>query len=98
MADLIEEEISKIGKINGNLLIDMALVVKLTEGTMILLTTFEGGERLTKIVKSIITIIEKSKENIFKKEQKAMQGPIRTCLQGLNMKLSEADLDLRVRL
>lgn len=56
---------------------------------MTLLTTFEEGERLTKIVKDMIKSVEKFKEKVFAKEQKVMQGPIRICLAGLNKKLQE---------
>ena len=33
---------------------------------------------------------------MFSKEQKGMQGPIRTCLTGLNKKLQENELNLKI--
>ena len=56
---------------------------------MTLLSTFEPGNKLTQIVKQIVKVLDKSKEKVFTKEQKGMQGPIRTCLSGLNKKLQE---------
>jgi hypothetical protein len=54
---------------------------------MALLTVFDSGQRLKKIVGNMIKIIDKCKERIFGKEQKAMQTTYRTCLTGLNKKL-----------
>ena len=87
IAELIEEQIGKVGLINGDLPLDTYLVTHLSQCVMTLLSTFEQGDRLTKIVKQMVKVIEKSKEKVFAKEQKGMQGPVRTCLAGLNKKL-----------
>ncbi len=56
---------------------------------MTLMTVFDFGPRLKKIVTNITKIIEKAKERVFAKEQKAMQTSYRLCLMGLNNKLVE---------
>ena len=98
MAELIEEEIGKVSLINGDLPLDSYIATHMSQCIMTLLTTFEEGERLTKIVKKLVKIIEKSKDKVFAKEQKGMQGPIRTCLAGLNKKLLENELNMKIQL
>ena len=53
----IEEEISKVSALNGDLALDSYLVVHLAQCIMTLLSTFEPGERLTHIVKKIVKVI-----------------------------------------
>jgi hypothetical protein len=70
--------------VNGDLSVDNYLVIHLSQCAMTLISTFENGSRLTKIIKSITKALEKSKDKVLQKEQRAMQGPIRICLTGLN--------------
>lgn len=89
MADLLEEILPKIGQISGNAEIDAYTLIHLSQCAMTLMTVFDIGARLKKIVNNIVKIIEKVKDRIFGKEQKAMQTLYRTCLAGLNSKLAE---------
>jgi hypothetical protein len=89
MADLLEEILPKIGQISGNAEIDAFTLIHLSQCAMTLMTVFDFGPRLKRIMASIVKIIEKAKDRIFAKEQKAMQTPYRTCLAGLNSKLAE---------
>jgi len=61
IADLVEEEISKIAEISGGTEIDGYLIIHLSQCIMTLITTFESGPRLKKIIKSVLQILEKSK-------------------------------------
>jgi len=53
---------------------------------MTLITTFDTGPRLKKIIKNAAKIIEKYRDRVFSREQKAMQFSFRICLSGLNKK------------
>lgn len=65
---------------------------------MTLMSTFDSGQRLKKIIKNIVKIVEKTKDRIFAKEQKAMQAPYRTCITGLNTKLEENEMGIKIPL
>ena len=43
-----------------------------------LLTTFEAGPKLKKIIKLCVKCLEGLKERVLGREQKGMQGPYRT--------------------
>lgn len=49
-------------------------------------------------MKGIVKIIEKCKDKVFGKEQKAMQTTYRTCLIGLNKKLEESELGIKIQI
>jgi hypothetical protein len=49
-------------------------------------------------MKGIVKIVEKSKDKVFGKEQKAMQTTYRTCLIGLNKKLEESELGIKIQI
>jgi uncharacterized protein (DUF1810 family) len=89
MVDLLEEILPKIGQISGNPEIDAYTLIHLSQSAMTLMTIFDFGQRLKKVVSNMTKIIDKSKDRIFGKEQKAMQTPYRLCLAGLNKKLEE---------
>jgi hypothetical protein len=58
MADLLDEEATKLASMNGSdLTLDSYLVIHLSQCIMTLLTTFEGGPRLFKLVKVLIKVI-----------------------------------------
>ena len=84
MADLLEEQVPKIAAISGGTEIDSYLVTHMCQVAMTLMTTFESEPRLVKMLKSVVKVIEKSKERIFSRDLKVMQGTLRTCLVGLN--------------
>ena len=77
---------------------DKYLMIHLAQVAMTLLTTFEEGLRLVKIIKPIIKIIEKCKDRSYKSQQKTVQESIRACLNGLNKKLQENEVALKVQL
>jgi hypothetical protein len=62
------------------------------------MSVFDFGPRLKKIVTNITKIIEKAKDRIFAKEQKAMQTPYRLCLTGLNSKLAENEMGIKIQI
>lgn len=97
IADLIEEAIGKVSQLKEGK-IDTYLITHLTEVVMTLLTTFETGSRLAIIIKSIIKIIERSKDRCYKTELKTVQESIRACLKGLNTKLQENEINLKISL
>lgn len=86
MADLIEETLPKIAEINGGPEIDNYTLLHLCQCAMTLITTFDTGPRLKKIIKNTTKIIERYRDRVFNREQKAMQTSYRVCLSGLNKK------------
>lgn len=61
MADLLEEEISKLAPVSGGSELDSYLIVHLSQCAMTLMTTFESEPRLVRMLKSLLKVIEKSK-------------------------------------
>ena len=49
--------IPKIGQISGGTEIDSYLIIRLSQCIMTLITTFDSGSRLKKIVKDILKIL-----------------------------------------
>ena len=98
MADLLEEEIPKVAAISGGTEVDSYLITHLVQCAMTLISTFEGETKLVKMVKSIVKVIEKSKDRVFSRELKAMQHSIRTSLMGLRKKIEENELQIKLQI
>lgn len=65
---------------------------------MSLVGTFDETPRMKKLVKGLIKVIEKYKEKLFLGMQKPMQTSYRTCMQGVNKKLKECGLELKINI
>lgn len=98
MADLLEEVLPKITEINGGADIDNYTLIHLCQCGMTLATTFENAPRLKRLLKNMAKTIEKYRDRVFGREQKAMQVSYRVCIAGLNKKLEEEEIEVRIQI
>ena len=98
IADLLEEQIPKVASINGGADMDVYIVKHLVECAMTLISTFEAEVRLVKIIKSMVKVIEKSKERAFSRDLKSIHNSVRTSLMGLNKKLEENEIQIKIQI
>jgi hypothetical protein len=98
MADLLEEVLPKIAEINGGAEIDNYTLTHLCQCAMTLTTTFENAPRLKRLLKNMAKTIEKYRDRVFGREQKAMQVSYRVCIAGLNKKLEQEEIEVRIQI